>query len=183
MSITDSVIATFNMESLDDSNADLWKERVEVLRPMLRRVDAQVLLLQEIHTMSALDDLWEGTGYERYHQHHTEASQGRPYKKRNLVTLSKYPIDEERSCQCRNDLAPAPSWKMVTSDHLIVSQALYPYWVDTSILNETLHDESLPFATEEKFPESDHAPVADRFRIPETRCWKSQIFWMEGFDA
>ncbi len=50
-------------------------------------------------------------------------------------------------------------------DHVAVSQALYPDWIGTDIFNETLHDESLPFSNELKFPESDHAPVVARFRL------------------
>ncbi len=52
-------------------------------------------------------------------------------------------------------------------DHVIVSQAFYPYWVETVIFNELLHDETMAYATEEKFPESDHAPVVSRFQVPE----------------
>ncbi len=53
-------------------------------------------------------------------------------------------------------------------DHIIVSQALYPYWIETDIFNELLPDESIAFASEIKFPESDHAPVIARFRFPDT---------------
>jgi exonuclease III len=49
-------------------------------------------------------------------------------------------------------------------DHVLVSQALYPDWIETDIFNEVLHDESLAFATDVTFPESDHAPVVTRFR-------------------
>ena len=52
-------------------------------------------------------------------------------------------------------------------DHVIVSKALYPYWVGTSIYNEVLQDESIAFATDVKFPESDHAPVVARFQLPD----------------
>lgn len=53
-----------------------------------------------------------------------------------------------------------------TIDHVIVSQALYPYWVETVVFNELLPDKSIAFASAEKFPESDHAPVVARFLFP-----------------
>ncbi len=53
-------------------------------------------------------------------------------------------------------------------DHVVVSQAFYPYWVETAIFNEVLPDESLRFADDEKFPEADHAPVVARFEVPDT---------------
>lgn len=53
-------------------------------------------------------------------------------------------------------------------DHVIVSQAFYPYWNGTDIFNEVLPDESIAFATEEKFPESDHAPVVAHFSVPDS---------------
>ena len=52
--------------------------------------------------------------------------------------------------------------------HVIVSQAFYPYWVGTNVFNEVLPDESIAFATDEKFPESDHAPVVAHFKVPDS---------------
>ncbi|MFX1577833.1 MAG: hypothetical protein ACFFCF_11790 [Promethearchaeota archaeon] len=49
-------------------------------------------------------------------------------------------------------------------DHVIVSQALYPSWIRTDIYNEFLPDESLAYATDKKFPDSDHAPIIAQFR-------------------
>lgn len=51
-------------------------------------------------------------------------------------------------------------------DHIIVSKALYPYWVGTEIFNELLPDESIAFASDIKYPESDHAPVVATFHVP-----------------
>jgi endonuclease/exonuclease/phosphatase family metal-dependent hydrolase len=313
------VIASFNLENLDNSNASAWKERKRALRPMLERLGAHILLLQEVNSLEALDDLIRGTDYETFHRAFTKSERGAPYEVRNLVTLSRWPIDEVR--QYRNDLVPTPAWRMVTSrpedaeasplrwerpilhakvamgrralhvinvhlksmtptkipgqtdpdrpwvwkshggwaegsylsdvkrvgqalearrlvdtifekegedalivlggdfnafsghvafkalagsvedtqnpklrptvlipceanvppdqrvtlihhgrgemlDHVLVSQALYPYWIETDIFNEILHDESLRFATDVTFPESDHAPVVARFRPP-----------------
>ncbi len=316
----DLTIATFNVENLDDADP-VWKERLKVLRPMLARIGADVLLLQEVHALGALDDLLKGTEYATYERVHTKTKSGKPYAKRNLVILSRFPI--RASKQYLQELVPAPTWTKVTAspaesgpkpvewerpilhaeielrqgtvlhaivvhlksmnptpikgqqdpqkywlwrshggwaegyylsdvkrvgqalearvlvdtlferdgegawiavggdfnaevgsvpfkavvgsvedtqnpalratvlvpceynvppdqrysllhhgrgnmlDHVLVSQALYPHWVGTSIYNEVLHDESQAFSTEEKFPESDHAPVVARFRAPD----------------
>ena len=313
------VIATFNVENLDNADATAWKERKPVLQPMLERLQADIITLQEVNSLDALDDLVRGTDYEKYQRANTATEKGKPYEVRNLVTLSRWPIEEVH--QYRNDLVSAPAWRMVTArpqdekasplrwerpilyakvkmgrralhvvnvhlksmnptkipgqtdadrpwlwkshggwaegfylsdvkrvgqaletrrfvdtiferegedafiavggdfnasagsvafkavagsvedtqnpklrstvliaceanvppdqrvtlihhgkgdmlDHVLVSQALYPYWIETDIFNEVLHDESLAFATDVTFPESDHAPVVARFRFP-----------------
>jgi endonuclease/exonuclease/phosphatase family metal-dependent hydrolase len=50
-------------------------------------------------------------------------------------------------------------------DHILVSRSLLAYYRGTEIHNELLHDESVSFATDEKFPESDHAPVIAEFEL------------------
>lgn len=52
-------------------------------------------------------------------------------------------------------------------DHLLVSRGLLAYYKGTEIHNELLHDESIAFATDVKFPESDHAPVVAEFALPD----------------
>jgi endonuclease/exonuclease/phosphatase family metal-dependent hydrolase len=51
-------------------------------------------------------------------------------------------------------------------DHLLVSRSLLAFYRGTEILNEELHDESVAFAFDKKFPESDHAPVVADFQLP-----------------
>jgi exonuclease III len=53
-------------------------------------------------------------------------------------------------------------------DHIAVSQSFYPYWEETAIFNELLPDKSIAFATTQKFPESDHAPVVAHFCVPDS---------------
>jgi exonuclease III len=52
-------------------------------------------------------------------------------------------------------------------DHLLVSRNLLTFYKDAEIHNELLHDESVAFATDVKFPESDHAPVIAEFELPD----------------
>ncbi len=57
--------------------------------------------------------------------------------------------------------------KGVMIDHVLISRSLLPSYRHSEIHNEVLHDESAAFATDEKFPESDHAPVVAEFELME----------------
>ncbi len=48
-------------------------------------------------------------------------------------------------------------------DHMLISQSLLPRFEQARIFNENLHDESLPFMSDIKYPESDHAPFVAEF--------------------
>ncbi|MDU0353716.1 endonuclease/exonuclease/phosphatase family protein [Paraglaciecola aquimarina] len=48
-------------------------------------------------------------------------------------------------------------------DHMLISQSMFSLFSEAHIFNENLHDESLPFASDSKFPESDHAPFVAHF--------------------
>ena len=50
-------------------------------------------------------------------------------------------------------------------DHMLISQAMLPYWRHSEILNENLHDESARYAFDTKYPESDHAPYISEFMV------------------
>lgn len=52
-------------------------------------------------------------------------------------------------------------------DHLLVSRQMLQYHKGSEIHNELLHDESISFATDVKYPESDHAPVIAEFELPD----------------
>jgi endonuclease/exonuclease/phosphatase family metal-dependent hydrolase len=118
-------IATFNLESLDDrpDAEPPLAERVRVLRPLLRRLDADVLCLQEVNAQetakrrprqfAALDVLLQGTPYATYHRAASTGPGGGPVDVHNLVTLSRWPIAEQR--QIRNDLVGAPRYRLVTA--------------------------------------------------------------------
>ena len=50
-------------------------------------------------------------------------------------------------------------------DNVLISQSLLSFFQDAQIHNETLHDESLAYASYRKYPESDHAPFVARFSL------------------
>ncbi|MGF1493200.1 MAG: endonuclease/exonuclease/phosphatase family protein [Microcoleaceae cyanobacterium] len=52
-------------------------------------------------------------------------------------------------------------------DHLLVSRSLLAHYRGAEIHNELLPDESVAFATDKKFPESDHAPIVATFEFSE----------------
>ncbi|MGJ3252561.1 MAG: endonuclease/exonuclease/phosphatase family protein [Elainellaceae cyanobacterium] len=52
-------------------------------------------------------------------------------------------------------------------DHLLISRSLLAYYRGAEIHNELLPDESIAFASDVKFPESDHAPVIAEFEFPD----------------
>ncbi|MHC4875579.1 MAG: endonuclease/exonuclease/phosphatase family protein [Planctomycetota bacterium] len=49
-------------------------------------------------------------------------------------------------------------------DHILVSQEMFGRFVNAEIHNESLHDESLPFAFDVKYPDSDHAGFVAKFQ-------------------
>ncbi len=51
-------------------------------------------------------------------------------------------------------------------DHILTTRQLLTYYRGTEIHNEVLHDESGAFRTDDKFPESDHAPIVAEFVLP-----------------
>jgi len=119
-------VATFNLENWDtpdEGRGPSLKRRIELTRPQLLRLEADVLCLQEVHAqgeapdrgLSALDELLEGTPYAGYERAVTKVQdEDYPYAERNLIVLSRYPI--LASDQYRNDYAPAPAYRPVTAE-------------------------------------------------------------------
>ena len=117
-------LATFNLESLDDRPGVLpIAARVTALRPVLDRLNADLLCLQEVNAqkpgkskvrrLDALDAVLRDTPYAAYHRVATQRSRGGPEDVHNLVTLSRWPIVEHR--QVRHDLVSAPVYRLATS--------------------------------------------------------------------
>jgi endonuclease/exonuclease/phosphatase family metal-dependent hydrolase len=120
-------LATFNVESLDlPPRAKLPIEvRAEALRPVLARLDADILCLQEVNgqhvpdrperVLLALDRVLEGTPYATYERISTSGPDGLGVADvHNLVTLSRFPIRSRR--EVFHDLVPQPLYRMVTAD-------------------------------------------------------------------
>jgi endonuclease/exonuclease/phosphatase family metal-dependent hydrolase len=98
-------LATFNIESLD--LAPGLDARFAALRPMLERMAADILCLQEVNgqhvagaperRLVALEKLIDGTRYATYERAATSGPSGRGVASvHNLVTLSRFPIRQQR---------------------------------------------------------------------------------------
>ena len=124
-------VATFNIENLDDQPGDRNPSldvRAPILRENLERLKADILCLQEVHgqelpehtsenpkrNLSALDKVVEATEYAGYQRVHTVTSDGVPFDKRNLVILSRYPV--ETWAQYRNDHIDKLKYRKVTAE-------------------------------------------------------------------
>lgn len=120
-------IATFNLENLDWSPAKgtEFARRLEVLRPVLARLRADVLCLQEIHAQKsparaprrylALEKLIEGTDYAEFHRATSlRPGGGEPADVHNLAILSRWPITKRR--QLHHDIVGAWSWTPPSDD-------------------------------------------------------------------
>ena len=69
-------ITAWNIENLDNRNVADWNARVPVLKPMMERTKADIILLQEINSIGALNELRQGTHYENHQITHTTTSNG-----------------------------------------------------------------------------------------------------------
>lgn len=136
-------IATFNLESLDDA-PDLdppLAQRIAALRPMLLRLDADLLCLQEVNGQSpgghrprrllALDALIAGTPLAGFHRAATHGPHGAPADRHNLVLLSRWPIEQGRPVH--HDLVQPPLFRPSTATP--ASAAAMPVEWDRPILH------------------------------------------------
>jgi endonuclease/exonuclease/phosphatase family metal-dependent hydrolase len=95
-----------------------------------------------------------------------EALRGDIEDNENPGLVSKVMIPCERNIPepARFSLIHHGSGEMI--DHVLASRSLFASFRHAEVHNEYLHDESSAFATDIKYPESDHAPVVAEFEIP-----------------
>lgn len=183
-------IASFNVENLTDKpGGDVpLAARLDVLKPQLLRLEADVICLQEVDAtkpkgaaqreLGAIRLLMEDTPYADFHMACTTAPQtGSPRDKHNLVVLSRWPI--ARTAQYANDLVSAPSYAPATADPESESPAAVTW--DRPVLHaeielpkgKTLHVLNLHLK----------APLAVVIEGQKTGpfAWKSVPGWAEGY--
>ena len=139
-------IATFNLENLDDAPGldPPLAARLDVLRPQLARLRADILCLQEVNgqaagkgkprELRALDKLLAGTPYEAHARIASHGPSGAVADRHNLVILSALPILESR--QYWHDFVPPPDWRPVTA--MPAAESAEPVRWDRPILHAAL---------------------------------------------
>jgi predicted extracellular nuclease len=180
-------LATFNIENLDlPPRAEHPIEvRARALRPMLERLDADVLCLQEVNgqhvpgqsarALAALDQVLTGTRYADYHRSATRSSRGEGVGDvHNLVTLSRYPL--VNSEEVRQTLVSPLAWPALTAepagetvvqfDRPLLVTTLDVAGVATTVINVHLR---APIA----------APIPGQKLSAST--WRTTAGWAEGF--
>jgi endonuclease/exonuclease/phosphatase family metal-dependent hydrolase len=188
-------IATFNLENLDadpegagaPAKGPSLAARIQVMRPQLRRLRADVLCLQEVHgqdaaggqrRLDALQDLIASTPYAQFHLACTRAADGRFYRERNLVILSRFPILQHR--QVMNDFIAKPAYRSLTATPAETAAreigwerpALYAQVALPN--NKTLHVLNVHFKS--KLP----TPIEGQYERAKYR-WRTVAGWAEGY--
>ena len=187
-------VATFNVENLDDSDPQKASEflvRLDVMKPALRRLRADILCLQEVHgqgpggnvpyTLRALERLLEDTPYERFHiRHTTPLGQSDPYSVRNLVTLVRPDWVVEAVDQIRDNSIEMPAYKPITADPPLATakeigweRPLLYTEISTGPNDPPLHVLNAHFKS--KIPSNVQGQKVDRY------TWKTAGGWAEGF--
>ena len=183
-------LATFNLESLDvPPKATVPLEaRIEILRPQLDRLAADVICLQEVNGqrprgggdrgLLALEQLLETTPYADYARACTTGDDGKGVADiHNLVILSCFPILETQ--EIRHDLVQPPSYRRATAKPPDAA-AVDVGW-DRPILRATLElPDGRPFHV---FNVHLRAPLAAV--VPGQKsapfAWKTTAGWAEGY--
>jgi endonuclease/exonuclease/phosphatase family metal-dependent hydrolase len=95
-----------------------------------------------------------------------EAIRGDVENTGNPLLISRLMIPCERNIPAPARFSLYHHGRPVMLDHILASRPLLAYWQGSMSHNEVLHDESVAFALDTKFPESDHAPVVAEFLMP-----------------
>ena len=95
-----------------------------------------------------------------------EAIRGDVENTANPLLISRLMIPCERNIPASARFSLYHHGRPVMLDHVLASRPLLAYWQNSAAHNEVLHDESVAFALDTTFPESDHAPVVAEFVFP-----------------
>jgi predicted extracellular nuclease len=95
-----------------------------------------------------------------------EAIRGDVENTGNPALVSRLMVPCERNIPASARFSLYHHGRPVMLDHILVSRPLLAYWQGSAAHNEILHDESVAFAVDTLFPESDHAAVMAEFLLP-----------------
>lgn len=183
-------LATFNLESLDipPKAAVPLAQRIEILRPQLIRLAADIICLQEVNgqrprgggerRLLALEQLLETTPYADYARACTRGPEGKGVADvHNLVILSRLPVLETQ--EIRHDLVQAPRYQCATAEPPD-TVATDVSW-DRPILKATVElPDGRPFHV---FNAHLRAPLASVVSGQKSApfVWKTTAGWAEGY--
>jgi endonuclease/exonuclease/phosphatase family metal-dependent hydrolase len=182
-------IATFNLENFDDDpkNPSSLATRIDVMRPQLLRLRADVLCLQEVNSqkdegskrsLAALASLIAETPYAAFNMAATTTKGGDYYDVRNLVILSRFPIISQECIM--NKFVSMPQYMILTSippetaAHDITWERPLLYAVLDLGNNRRLH--VINAHLKSKIPVSIKGQYIDK-----EHCWKTASGWAEGY--
>ena len=181
-------IATFNLENLDDVPGEepTLAERIALMRPQLLRLRADVLCLQEVNgqeapgqprDLLALAQLLTDTPYASFQLASTRTADGaQVYNERNLVVLSRFPIEAAR--QYKHQWTPPPQYRPVTAQPPGAAEAVTwerPILHATIRLGATQRLEVINLHLKSKLPTPIDGQQLDRY------TWRTASGWAEGF--
>jgi predicted extracellular nuclease len=95
-----------------------------------------------------------------------EAVRGDVENTGNAALISRLMVPCERNIPTSARFSLYHHGRPVMLDHILVSRSMLAHWLGSAAHNEILHDESVAFADDKKFPESDHAPIVAEFVLP-----------------
>ena len=183
-------VASFNLENLgaEDSTGVAASSRLDVLRPQLERLNADILCFQEVNaehgsskgtrSLAPLELLLESTAYERFEcAHSTDPKTGQLSDKHNLVVLSRWPIIEKKQIW-HDHLTPSNHLPIFASPP--AETALQVTWDRPLLYCRVQLPDRKPlhlFNLHLRAPLA--APIAGRKSGPFS--WKTSSAWAEGF--
>lgn len=182
-------LATFNIENLDlpPKAAHPIEVRAKALAPLLDRLDADILCLQEVNgqrvagsphrALTALDQLLVASRYKGFHRAVTLRDGGPGVRDvHNLVTLSRWPIVASRVVQ--NELVAAPLWHQTTATPATGTPIAVPF--DRPVLVTDIDVAGLPVTVINVHLRAPIAtPIAGQKLDADT--WRTTAGWAEGF--
>jgi endonuclease/exonuclease/phosphatase family metal-dependent hydrolase len=177
-------IATFNLENLDkkETTEPSFEKRIQILRPQLIRLRADIICFQEIHSqkkegqksLTALKELLEKTPYQNYQKAVSRDEDGQLFSQRNLVTASRFKILESHSYT--HQFTPSPQYETVTAEKNELRKITWERPILRSVID--LNGRRLNLLNlhlKSKIPTNINGQKVDNY------TWKTASGWAEGY--
>lgn len=185
--------ATFNIENLDDAEVDpkkkaTFEQRLQVLRPTLQRLRADIICFQEVHgqdvdgtprQLRALKTLLHGTRYEHFSLSSTTLKNTPDVERfRNLVVASDPDYVVEEVLEIQNTLVNPPEYSRVTASG--EQSPMQIRWERPTLYVRLRKDGEDPIHVLNVHFKSKH-PTPIPGQGPKDFKWESASGWAEGY--